>query len=124
MGTPTIQEYILYAQKTPMIEALVADGATQYGMQTFDQSVLGLLRDGLISEEEALRNSNHPNELLLKLKGIQGTSDRVWRPLDAVQEAAAKTVPGPPSLVKQGPWVDPVAPMPERGDGDRKRRAA
>ena len=39
-------------------------------MQTFDQSVLGLLRDGLITEEEALKNCNNPNELALKLKGI------------------------------------------------------
>ena len=33
----------------------------------------------LITEEEALRNCNRPNELLLKLKGIQAASNRMWQ---------------------------------------------
>jgi twitching motility protein PilT len=102
IATPTIQEYILNPEKTPLIHGLVAEGAHD-GMQTFDQSVLGLLREGLITEEEALKNCNHPNELLLKLKGIQAASDRVWRPVDAATEqgivptggdAGATTRPG------------------------------
>jgi twitching motility protein PilT len=56
-------------------------------MQTFDQSVLQLLRDGLISEEEALKNCTNPNELSLKLKGIAATSDRMWQPVDAATGA-------------------------------------
>jgi twitching motility protein PilT len=63
---------------------------TQYGMQTFDQSVLGLMREGVITEEEALKNCNNPNELSLKLKGISGTSDRTWKAMDI-----AETEPGP-----------------------------
>ena len=69
-----------------MLPGLVAEGATQYGMQTFDQSVLGLIRDGLITEEEGLKNCSHPNELILKLKGILGASDRVWQPVDAARD--------------------------------------
>ena len=80
--TPTIKEYMLDAEKIPLIRQVVAEGMTQYGMQTFDQSVLQLLRDGLITEEEALRNCTNPNELSLKLKGISGTSDRTWQPVD------------------------------------------
>src|SRR5437773_4689455 len=63
VSTPTIQEYILDPGKTPLIENVVAEGVTQYGMQSFDQSVLGLLQAGLITEEDALRNCNHPNAL-------------------------------------------------------------
>src|SRR5262249_49348836 len=70
INTPTIKEYVLSQDKTPMIHGVMAEGVTQYHMQTFDQSVLGLLRDGLINEEEALKNCNNPNELSLKLKGI------------------------------------------------------
>jgi twitching motility protein PilT len=81
--TPTIREYMLDGDKTPLIRQVVAEGVTQYGMQTFDQSVLQLLRDGLISEEEALKNCTNPNELSLKLKGIAATSDRMWQPVDA-----------------------------------------
>jgi len=79
VSTPTIREYILNPEKIPLIHAIVAEGVTQYGMQTFDQSVLALLREGLITEEEALRNCNNPNELSLKLKGISATSDRTWQ---------------------------------------------
>ncbi len=82
VSTPTIREYMLNPEKTPLIRAVIAEGVTQYGMQTFDQSVLALLRDGLISEEEALKNCNNPTELSLKLKGISATSDRVWQPVD------------------------------------------
>jgi twitching motility protein PilT len=97
VNTPTIQEYILDPEKTPMIESLVAEGFTQYGMQTFDQSVLGLLREGIISEEEGLRNCNSPNELLLKLKGILASSDRMWQPVETVRDDAnlMPVAPGP-----------------------------
>jgi twitching motility protein PilT len=89
VSTPTIREYILSPDKTPMLHTAVAEGMTQYGMQTFDQAVLGLMRDGLITEEEALKNCNNPNELSLKLKGISATSDRTWQGLEAGQEGAA-----------------------------------
>ena len=96
MSTPTIREFILDPSKTTLIHAAVAEGVTQYGMQTFDQSVLTLLRENIISEEEALRNCNNPNELSLKLKGISGTSDRMWQPVDAANEPpdAARMVGG------------------------------
>ena len=84
--TSTIREYIMDQDKTPLLRQAVAEGVSQYGMQTFDQSILGLLREGLISEEEALRNCTNPNELSLKLKGISATSDRVWQPVEAAEE--------------------------------------
>jgi len=83
INTPTIKDYILQQDKTPMIQNAMGEGFTQYHMQTFDQSVLGLMRDGLITEEEALKNCNNPNELNLKLKGILATSDRQWSPVDS-----------------------------------------
>ncbi len=94
VSTPTLREYILNPEKTPFIHQVVAEGVTQYGMQTFDQSVLALLRDGLISEEEALKNCTNPNELSLKLKGISATSDRMWQPVDS-SGAEAMDAPGP-----------------------------
>src|SRR5207245_1565775 len=81
INTPTIREFILSPEKLPLIHSAVAEGVTQYGMQTFDQSVLALLKDGAITEEEAIRNCNNPNELSLKLKGISATSDRLWQPV-------------------------------------------
>jgi twitching motility protein PilT len=84
--TPTVREYILEQEKIPLLHTLVSEGVTQYGMQTFDQSVLALLREGLITEEEALRNCNNPNELSLKLKGFASASDRTWQAVDAAGE--------------------------------------
>jgi twitching motility protein PilT len=95
VSTPTVREYILDPEKTPLMHSLIAEGVTQYGMQTFDQSVLALLREGLISEEDALKNCNNPNELGLKLKGIAGTSDRTWQPIEAAGAEAETASPAP-----------------------------
>ena len=91
--TPTVREYVLTPEKIPLLHDIVADGFTEYGMQTFDQSVLGLLRDGLISEQEALKNANKPNELMLKLKGIVSASDRTWQVVDATRPGAVEGAP-------------------------------
>jgi twitching motility protein PilT len=95
ISTPTVREYILDADKVSMLHTLIAEGVTQYGMQTFDQSVLALLREGLITEEEALRNCNNPNELSLKLKGIAATSDRTWQPVEDAEREPGSAGPGP-----------------------------
>jgi twitching motility protein PilT len=94
--TPTVREYILDPEKVPLLHQLIAEGVTQYGMQTFDQSVLALLREGLITEEEALRNCNNPNELALKLKGIAATSDRTWQPIEAAEGSSTTGAPARP----------------------------
>ena len=108
VSTPTMREYILNPEKTPLIKSAVAEGVTQYGMQTFDQSVLQLLREGLITEEEALKNCSNPNELSLKLKGIAATSDRMWQPVDAAT-GGADADPGARLLAGQG-TVPPAGP--------------
>ncbi|HCA56953.1 MAG TPA: type IV pili twitching motility protein PilT, partial [Blastocatellia bacterium] len=47
---------------------------SQYGMQTFDQSLFYLYSSGLITLEEALRGSTNPDEFRLRLAGIQNTT--------------------------------------------------
>jgi len=108
VSTPTIREFILNPDKVPMIQSAIAEGVTQYGMQTFDQSVLQLLRDGLISEEEALKNCTNPNELQLKLKGISAASDRLWQPVDASKENPENTgapAPGGATAAGRPGWM-------------------
>jgi twitching motility protein PilT len=94
VNTPTIREYILNPAKTALIGGVVAEGTSQYGMQTFDQSVMHLLREGLITEEEALKNCTNPNEFALKLKGISATSDRLWQAVDAASGEDSASIPG------------------------------
>jgi len=74
ISTPLIRDYILHEDKTSQIRDAIASGTSQYGMQTFDQSLFYLYQSGLINLEEALRGSTNPDEFRLRLAGIQNTS--------------------------------------------------
>ena len=74
ISTPLIRDYILNEEKTTQIRDAIAAGTSQYGMQTFDQSLFYLYQSGLITLEEALRGSTNPDEFRLRLAGIQNTS--------------------------------------------------
>jgi twitching motility protein PilT len=47
-------------------------------MQTFDQALMALLKQNLISYEEALRQCTNPDDFALRVSGISGTSDGTW----------------------------------------------
>lgn len=74
ISTPIIRDYILHEEKTNQVRDAIAAGTSQYGMQTFDQSLFYLYQSGLINLEEALRGSTNPDEFRLRLAGIQATS--------------------------------------------------
>jgi len=74
ISTPLIRDYILHEDKTNQIRDAIGAGTSQYGMQTFDQSLFYLYQSGLIALEEALRGSTNPDEFRLRLAGIQNTS--------------------------------------------------
>ncbi len=74
ISTPLIRDYILHEDKTTQIRDAIGAGTSQYGMQTFDQSLFYLYQSGLITLEEALRGSTNPDEFRLRLAGIQNTS--------------------------------------------------
>lgn len=74
VSTPLIRDYILHEDKTNQVRDAIAAGTSQYGMQTFDQSLFYLYQSGLISLDEALRGSTNPDEFRLRLAGIQNTS--------------------------------------------------
>lgn len=74
ISTPLIRDYILHEDKTASIRDVIAAGTSQYGMQTFDQSLFYLYQSGLIALEEALRGATNPDEFRLRLAGIQNTT--------------------------------------------------
>jgi twitching motility protein PilT len=82
VSTPTVQEMLLNPDKLQGLRQAMADGVTQYGMQTFDQAVMALFKNGLLTEEDALRHCSNPSEFQLHLKGVQATSDRRWQPVE------------------------------------------
>ncbi|MEK6683347.1 MAG: type IV pilus twitching motility protein PilT [Nitrospirota bacterium] len=75
IATQTIRECIIDPDKTRKIPDVIAAGQSQYGMQTFDQSLFGLFQKNLITYEEALRWCTNPEDFTLKVKGVHSTSD-------------------------------------------------
>ena len=76
--TSSVREYIIDPMKTMLIIELIESGAIQYGMQSFDQSIMKLYKAGLISYEEAMSQTSSPDDFELRVKGITGASDRGW----------------------------------------------
>jgi twitching motility protein PilT len=75
MATPFIRDCILDRDKTNQIRGAIAQGTSQYGMQTFDQSIFFLYEQQLVSAEDALRWASNPDEFKLRMQGITSTSD-------------------------------------------------
>jgi twitching motility protein PilT len=73
--TAYIRDCIENKEKTKLIRDAISQGTSQYGMQTFDQSLFFLYKTNLISFEEALRQATNPDEFKLKVAGIQSTAD-------------------------------------------------
>ena len=87
INTPYIKECIIKKEKTLLIRDAIAAGISEYGMQTFDQSIYQLYKDDAISFEQGLRYSSSPNNFKLRVAGIQSSSDMA---LEEMQEGAAK----------------------------------
>ncbi|REK11626.1 MAG: type IV pilus twitching motility protein PilT [Acidobacteria bacterium] len=73
--TPYIRECIENKDKTKFIRDQISLGTSQYGMQTFDQSLYMLYTGGLISLDDAMKRASNPDEFKLKLEGVQSTAD-------------------------------------------------
>jgi twitching motility protein PilT len=58
-----------------MIRDAIAAGVSQYGMQTFDQSLYDLYSRQLITYDEAMIRASNPDEFKLRIQGIRSTAD-------------------------------------------------
>ncbi len=75
ISTEYIRDCIINPEKTRLIREAIASGVSQYGMQTFDQSIYDLYTKGLISLEEALSYASNADEFKLRIGGIRTTAD-------------------------------------------------
>jgi twitching motility protein PilT len=75
ISTAYIRECIENKEKTKYIREQISLGTSQYGMQTFDQSLYQLYKSGLITLDEALKRATNPDEFKLKIQGVQFTAD-------------------------------------------------
>jgi twitching motility protein PilT len=95
-STAYIRDAVENKEKTKLIRDAIAQGTSQYGMQTFDQSLFHLYKTDLISFEEALRQATNPDEFKLKVAGIQSTADMAQHEME--------------QMVRGGPVDDGTAP--------------
>jgi twitching motility protein PilT len=77
VSTGLIRDYIINEEKSYMIREAIAAGTSQYGMQTFDQSLFHLVQSGLISLEEALHNASNPDEFRMRVSGIMSSEQAI-----------------------------------------------
>jgi twitching motility protein PilT len=102
VATPFIKDCIVDKDKTHLIAGAIAQGTSQYGMQTFDQSIFSLFSSELISYDEALRWATNVDEFKLKVQGISTTAD-------ASRDQMANT------LLSKSPNAKPIAkPAPKQ----------
>jgi len=105
ISTAYIRDCIINQEKTPHIRDAIAQGTSQYGMQTFDQSLHDLLNRGLISHEQALAGASNRDEFVLRTKGIQTTSDQAREEM----EKRITTRAGDLSLSPNPPTTPPIS---------------
>jgi twitching motility protein PilT len=75
ISTAFIRDAILDKEKSHLVHSAIAQGTSQYGMQTFDQSIFSLFEQGLVTYDEALRWATNVDEFKLRVQGIHTTSD-------------------------------------------------
>ncbi|HZA50564.1 MAG TPA: type IV pilus twitching motility protein PilT [Myxococcaceae bacterium] len=111
-NTARVRELIEDKDRTREIHDAIAQGHQAYGMQTFDQSLMSLVKQGLVSFEEAKRQATNPDDFALRFSGISGTSDSKWDDFDRKPGEAAP-VPGTAAYVQRAvptPAAAPAAP--------------
>lgn len=69
-NTGTVYDCIVDPARTREIRDHIRGGHATHGMQTFDQHIYRLLQDGRISQHDALRYANSPDELMLRISGL------------------------------------------------------
>jgi twitching motility protein PilT len=109
VGSGLIRECIKESDKTAQIPAVMAAGTSQYGMQTFDQSLLQLYREEMISYEMAREAATNPDDFDLKVKGIFSAAEMTYevarKPADVVPGLTGSPMPiSPPRSTGDSPF--------------------
>ncbi|WP_020677076.1 type IV pilus twitching motility protein PilT [Geopsychrobacter electrodiphilus] len=90
VSTARIRDLIDDREKTIHLKDAIASGHTTYGMQTFDQSLMQLVKENIITFDEALRQSSNPDDFKLKFSGISSSSDASWQDFEDAQQVIGK----------------------------------
>jgi len=77
INTAAVQDNIRDLSKQLNIPDLIAQGSVQYGMQSFDQSLLAWYQAGVISYESAIFYATNPSEFALKVSGVDSQGSKL-----------------------------------------------
>ncbi len=109
VGTGIVRDCIKDKEKTAMIPAVMIQGTSQYGMQTFDQSLLALYRSEMITYETARDAASNPDDFELKVKGVLSTAEMTMEAARPPEDAnrvpglmGTSTPPSSPSSRSEG----------------------
>jgi twitching motility protein PilT len=78
VNTAAVRDNIRDMNRALNIPDLIREGTVQYGMQSFDQSLMFWYSKGVISYESALFFATNPSEFALRVQGVAGSSDTTW----------------------------------------------
>ncbi len=78
INTEAVRDNIRDTNRSLNIPDLIKEGNVQYGMQSFDQSLMNWYEKGVITYENALFNATRPNEFALRVQGVGSASDTSW----------------------------------------------
>jgi twitching motility protein PilT len=99
VATAFIRDCIVDKDKTSNIHGAIAAGTSQYGMQTFDQSIFSLYQQGFVTLDEALRWASNVDEFKLKVQGISTTAEMAR---DEMARKAGTGIGGVPEITRFG----------------------
>ena len=91
VATQFIRDCIENKEKTKQIKDAIEAGTSQYGMQSFDQSLFFLWKKQLITYEEALKRATNPGEFKMRVQGIQSTASMAQ---EAMEESYSDNIVG------------------------------
>ncbi|MBX6332062.1 MAG: type IV pilus twitching motility protein PilT [Gemmatimonadaceae bacterium] len=78
INTAAVRDQIRDMSKSLNIPDLIREGTVQYGMQSFDQSLMQWYTKRIISYESAMFFASNPSEFALRVQGVEGSSDTTW----------------------------------------------
>jgi len=78
INTEAVRDNIRDMNRALNIPELIKEGTVQYGMQSFDQSLMNWYQKDVISYENALFYATSPNEFALRVQGVGSASDTSW----------------------------------------------
>jgi len=99
-NTARVRELIEDKDRTKEITDAIAQGHQSYGTQTFDQSLMSLVRQNIITYEEAHRQATNPDDFALRFSGISATSDSRWDDFEGAQDG--NSAPGSVAFTQRG----------------------